>query len=207
MNTNKSISLLSQIFHKLQHNMAIILISLIFIISFFILLIQVYSSQYHSSNLTELDLQLIKLQIIEKMQEKSLTTSEKCKYYDVRSTINEFLDNNHHISNFIKKKITSYPILFQTSCMSSNSFGNSVSEYIETRLCARLVGLHYIDIDLDKSNQTFVRDFPSVIRHENPISIDTAKSSINSLCGCPSICHEWVSLCCSLCCLLCYEVM
>lgn len=96
-------------------------------------------------------------------------------------------------------------LLVTTPCLSSQSFGNFLSDYIESRICAHLSGLHLIS--LSHVNQTKL-DLPSylpkIIYHHSHHSHSSASTSTSAspsasshgleyakrICICYSICHE-----------------
>ena len=85
------------------------------------------------------------------------------------------------------------PLMIQTVCFSHGSLGNSISEYVEARICAQLRGYNYIaafhtDPTDKRSRNNFFDAFPSTVRHESPSLNVTGYSK---LCPCESMCHEW----------------
>lgn len=83
-----------------------------------------------------------------------------------------------------------------TPCFTLDSIGNSLSNYLEARLCADVSGLHFLvpfltmSKNFDPSNEinTF-RRIASVVEHPSP-SKGTAKLELQALCPCADACHE-----------------
>lgn len=80
-------------------------------------------------------------------------------------------------------------ILVTTPCIHHESFGNYLSDYLESRICANLTGLHYISLlSSSSSSVSLLSSLPHSIYHPHASTngIITAKK----ICTCYSICHE-----------------
>jgi hypothetical protein len=97
------------------------------------------------------------------------------------------LQNLEEILRFALNQNRDSHTLWTTPCLSSQSFGNFLSDYVESRVCAHLSGLHLISL----VNQTLA-DLPSyipkIVRHHSPQLHGLANAK--KICTCFSICHE-----------------
>lgn len=108
---------------------------------------------------------------------------ERCKWYDIRSSIEGLATRN-------------IPVLIQTSCFSSDSLGNDLSNYFEARLCAKEGGLHFISapktLNIDHSSHAFYSALSKIVVHSSPISnLRGIQEKMSRICPCSSMCHEW----------------
>lgn len=141
---------------------------------------------------------VLKLHHIQEVLRQRLTKDKsECRWSAVREAIDAFQDDSAMKLSNAGHNSHNHPILIQTSCLSTNSLGNGISEYIEARLCAQLVGLHYVDVfhtfgfNTTEEEGWFFYNLPSVVIHPFPKLINESKANIRKVCECPSICHEW----------------
>jgi hypothetical protein len=86
--------------------------------------------------------------------------------------------------------------LVSTPCIFSDSLGNWLSNYLESILCARVARVHYMAVAkvwepaTNDTPSAFVSRLPSFIQHTNPVTQPIAAATIESVCLCPSNCHE-----------------
>lgn len=134
------------------------------------------------------DNELLKIQT--KFQTYISKSNDKCPWERVGDAIKSV--SNKEIWKVIGDESSSanYPIMIHSSCLSLGSMGNSLSDYIESRICASLAGLHYIDVSVNIENNTFFNAFPTLVLNPNAT---TTMKDIHSICTCSSICHEWSS--------------
>lgn len=120
------------------------------------------------------------------------------KYYNnlIKSnTFNKNKDNNcslqllsnalNYASNNNHKEL-----LLTTPCIDEESFGNYLSDYIESRICANITGLHFISLfnKSPSSSNSMISYLPEVIFNTNQ-NINGLEIAIK-ICTCHSICHE-----------------
>lgn len=86
-------------------------------------------------------------------------------------------------------------VLISTPCFYSDSFGNWLSNYFETILCARAAHMHYMAVakvwepSVNDSPSALVSRLPSTIQHDNPVSKYVAADIIEKRCPCSGNCH------------------
>jgi hypothetical protein len=125
--------------------------------------------------------------------------TELCKWFDPKEAVRTFLEANSTLGDLITVNGSRQsPIIVQTACFGKGSLGNDLSQYIESRLCAHLAGVHYIaasflNSEVTQQNHSFYSAFARTVRHPNPVSTDVAFKTIKKICTCGSMCHEWSS--------------
>jgi hypothetical protein len=145
-------------------------------------------SSNSSSSMHNLELQQELINLKATFQKEAQSKADDvCKWSSVRYAVNAFLDEDLWKRLHYPHRI---PALIQTSCLDPGSLGNALSEYIETRICALANGLHYIDVSV-KYEHPFFEGFPSIVASAQTKDPTEVSKSIEKVCSCPSICHEW----------------
>jgi hypothetical protein len=79
-------------------------------------------------------------------------------------------------------------IMLTTPCLSLDRLGNSLSLYLESRICANISGLHFISLINASASAHIMSYLPEVIYHDNQMKGGLMKAK--GLCICNNICHE-----------------
>lgn len=123
---------------------------------------------------------------------------QACKYQSPAAARSTYIADNLDISTILyngnrgHKKV---PALVQTPCFGHDSLGNNLVEYMETRICANLSGLHYLSGTFTYSEFTSDPFFqhaslPHYVAHPAPLPPIKAIHIMNMECTCTTMCHE-----------------
>eukprot|EP01041_Mallomonas_annulata_P012705 gene12705-26761_t len=93
------------------------------------------------------------------------------------------------------------PVMVHSPCFVGHSLGNFLTHYLEVRLCAETVGLHYLASRMDGdavsrsgrnySDQIFLSSVPTIALHPDPsTSYDVSSLQVHRTCSCRTFCHE-----------------
>ena len=103
--------------------------------------------------------------------------------------------SNKRISSFTAPTASITEVsLVNTPCFSQDSVGNSLSNYIEARLCAAVNGLHFLApqkmfTNNKRNESTIFAYLPALVQHQHPAK--SGKSvDLESTCPCSDACHE-----------------
>ena len=100
---------------------------------------------------------------------------------------------NGKYSSVLKQKQS---VVVQAACLGDDSFGNMLSHYFETMVCASVVGAHFLTVAKVYSPRTrnaetaLIRNLPDIILNSNPVDSATAQRRIRGKCLCKRMCHE-----------------
>lgn len=89
----------------------------------------------------------------------------------------------------IFREMESHPsVMLTTPCLSLDRLGNSLSLYVESRLCANVSGLHFISLINSSAVVPIMSHLPEVIYH--PQEREGGLIRARTLCHCNNVCHE-----------------
>jgi hypothetical protein len=100
-------------------------------------------------------------------------------------------------SSVLKQKSSS--VIVQAACLGDDSFGNMLSHYFETMVCANVVGAHFLtvakifDHPTSDADTALVGSLPDIILNSKPVDSATAKQRMTDKCVCKSTCHEFAA--------------
>ena len=136
-------------------------------------------------------------QILNNEKKKLLSFSSPqrnlCPYFSIPNIFN-YMEKNSQNSNLDH---VLRDAMITTPCFDSDSFGNTLSNYIEMRICSNITGYHFIGVSPEKGLASGSQSKPSL----NPFSTlpeivyngDAGRkksiSEVMSICQCTSICH------------------
>jgi hypothetical protein len=91
------------------------------------------------------------------------------------------------------------PLVVGAPCFGEDSIGNSLSVYLEGRICAMVAGLTYVSAPKVEpglhslANHSFFRGLPSIAEPSGEFQTppEMNQAMLGKLCPCQSICHEW----------------
>lgn len=132
-------------------------------------------------------------QILNEEKKKLLSSTSKgnqCPYFTLPNIFSK-IQNNAQLSSSSQSQsnIVQQSSMITTPCLDSDSFGNTLSDYIESRICSNITGYHFIAVTPDPPS----RDNPFNILPEiiyNPyFAKKKSMTELKAICQCTSICH------------------
>lgn len=87
-------------------------------------------------------------------------------------------------------------LLVAAPCFGDDSIGNSMSVYIEGRICATATGLPFVAAPKTEpgrpelANHSFFKNLPALVIPSS-LSPQRTQAEVEKICPCQSICHEW----------------
>jgi len=156
-------------------------------------------SSYVEKTTTE-DLVAISRKVEAKLVGYPVNSEERCRWFSVSGALSTFVDPKQ--DKFGVDMVTAadhggllHPVMVQTSCFSSDSLGNELSNYFESLLCANATRIHFASAMFTASPQRaghlpFLNALPKQVVHPN-LDVAHALKVKTSQCPCPSMCHEW----------------
>ena len=108
--------------------------------------------------------------------------NDQCPYFTL-SSIFDNIKKNEHSDEIMKSTFITTP------CFDSDSFGNTLSNYIESRICSNITGYHFLSIFSDMSiEKNPFSVLPEIIYNPEVRNKKNIKE-VKNICQCTSICH------------------
>ena len=130
--------------------------------------------------------ELAKILDIEKEKLSNLQKNA-CPYFTLPAILNNIKKNSQQCDN-----VELQNSMITTPCLDSDSFGNTLSDYIESRICSNITGYHFISVtpaqSLTQASNNPFHVLPAIVY--NP-GAGKKKSyvELKAICKCTSICH------------------
>ena len=121
----------------------------------------------------------------------SSATQKRCSMQGPRAVYDAVRTGKY--SSVLKQKLS---VVVQAACLGDDSFGNTLSHYFETMVCASVVGAHFLTVAkvynprTGDADSALVGSLPDIILNSKPVDRATAQKRIKTKCACKRMCHE-----------------
>lgn len=120
----------------------------------------------------------------QKLSSSSTSKNSQCPFFTLSNIFDNLQKNSLQTTNAVQQSA-----MITTPCLDSDSFGNTLSDYIESRICSNITGYHFIAISpIQPSRQNPFNVLPEIIYNPNVVK-KKSYTELKAICQCTSICH------------------